>query len=116
MSEPGYAEEFGIEIPSVDGLMEQVRRQQEEVLRIQRGIETMEVTGRSRDNEVSARVRGTGRLAGIDIDEDFARRVDVHELGEIVTEAVNDAFTKLAEASSARFAPIMEAASQGEVR
>lgn len=116
MSDPGYAAEFGIEIPSVDGLMEQVRLQQEEVLRIQQSIETMEVTGRSRDNEVSARVRGSGRLAGIDIDEDFARRVDAHELGEIITEAVNDAFTKLAEASSARFAPILRAGTSGEVR
>lgn len=97
--------------PDVEGLLEQVRKQQEEVARIQRGIEAMEVKGASRNNEVSVKLRGAGRFTEIAIDPQAHRRYDAHELGEIVLEAVNDGLTKLALATKARFAPIIEAAS-----
>lgn len=94
----------------IEGLLERVRQQQEDVARIQRGVETMEVKGASRGNEVSVTLRGSGRFTEIAIDAETQRRFSAHELGEIVLEAVNDGLTKLAEATRARFAPIIDSA------
>ena len=96
----------------IDGLLEQVRKQQEDVARIQRGVETMQVKGASRSNEVSVTLLGSGRFTEIAIDPEAQRRFNAHDLGEIVLEAVNDGLTKLAEATRARFAPIIDASSQ----
>jgi nucleoid-associated protein EbfC len=105
-----------IEQPMVDveGLLAKVQAQQDEVMRIQKGVEAMLVKGRSRNNEVEVTVRGNGRFTEINIDPETVRRFDHHELGDIVLEAVNDGLQKLSQASSARFAPIIEAASRIE--
>jgi DNA-binding YbaB/EbfC family protein len=100
--------------PGVAALMDKVRRQQAEVERIQRGIETMQVTGGSRDDEVRVTVRGNGQLTDVWIDPELPGRVDSYELGDLVKEAVNDGLRRVAEASSARFKPIIEAASNIE--
>lgn len=92
------------------GLLDQVRRQQEQVERIQRGVETMEVKGSSRGGEVTVSLKGTGRFTEISIDPESVRRYDARDLGDIVLEAVNDGLRKMAEATSARFAPVIEAA------
>ena len=91
----------------IDGLLEQVRQQQEDVARIQRSVEAMEVKGASRGNEVSVTLRGSGRFTEIAIDPEAQRRFDAENLGGLVLEAVNDGLTKLAEATRARFAPIL---------
>jgi nucleoid-associated protein EbfC len=96
----------------VAGLLDKVRQQTDQVQRIQRSIEAMQVKGRSRNDEVTVTVQGTGRFTAIDIDPETVRRYDAHDLGDIVLEAVNDGLRKLAEASSARFAPVIEAASR----
>jgi nucleoid-associated protein EbfC len=98
----------------VDALMERLRRQQEEIERIQRSVEASEVTGGSRGDEVRVTVRGNGRVMNVTIDPDAVRRYDAHELGEMVTEAVNDGLRRAAEATSAKFQPIIEAASRVE--
>jgi DNA-binding YbaB/EbfC family protein len=97
-------------VPDMDDLLNQVRRQTEEVQRIQRSIEAMEVKGHSRGNEVTATLRGDGRFSAIDIDPEAIRRYDARNLGEIVQEAVNNGLQKLAEASNAKFAPVIESA------
>ena len=91
----------------IDGLLAQIRQQQEDVARIQRGVETMEVKGASRGNEVSVTLLGSGRFTDIAIDPEAQRRYNAEDLGAIVLEAVNDGLTKLAEATKARFAPIL---------
>lgn len=96
--------------PDLEGLLEQVRRQQEEVMRIQRSVEALELEGSSRENEVTVTLRGAGRFTSVSIDPQAHRRYDAHELGEIVLEAVNDGLLKLAEATKARFAPLVEPA------
>lgn len=107
--------DFNADVPTdVTALMERVHRQQEEIQRIQRGIEAMEVTGGSRDDEVRVTVRGNGRITDVTIDQDLLRRCDAHELGEIVKEAVNDGLRRVTEASNARFRPVIEASSRGE--
>jgi DNA-binding YbaB/EbfC family protein len=94
----------------VAGLLEKVRQQTDQVQRIQRSVEAMRVTGTSRNGEVTVTVQGTGRFTAVDIDPETVRRYDARDLGDIVLEAVNDGLHKLAEASSARFAPVIEAA------
>lgn len=94
----------------VAGLLERVRRQTDQVQRIQRGVEAMRVTGTSRNGEVTVTVQGTGQFTEIAIDPETMRRYNARDLGDIVLEAVNDGLRKLAEASSARFAPVIEAA------
>lgn len=96
----------------VAGLLEKVRQQTDQVQRIQRSVEAMRVTGTSRNGEVTVTVQGTGRFTAIDIDPETVRRYDARDLGDIVLEAVNDGLHKLAEASSARFAPVIEAAAR----
>jgi nucleoid-associated protein EbfC len=99
-------------LPDVAELMEQVRQQKEEVERIQRGVEAMEVTGGSRHDEVQVTVRGSGQVTSVSIDPDALREHDADELGDFVREAFNDALRRVAEASSARFRPFIEAASR----
>ena len=104
--------------PEVDvdvaGLLDQVRQQADEVARIQRSVEAMQVKGNSRNNEVTVTVTGTGRFTEINIDPETMRRFNARDLGEIVLEAVNDGLRKLGEASTARFKPIIEAAGRIE--
>lgn len=104
--------------PEVDvdvaGLLDQVRQQADEVARIQRSVEAMQVKGNSRNNEVTVTVTGTGRFTEINIDPETVRRFNARDLGEIVLEAVNDGLRKLGEASTARFKPIIEAAGRIE--
>jgi DNA-binding protein YbaB len=96
----------------VDELIGQLRRHHDEIDRVRRGIDAMVVKGRSRANEVEASVRGNGRLTGVSIDPAALRRLDAHDLGEVITEAVNDALDKLASSAQARFAPALQAASR----
>ncbi len=96
----------------VDAIMDQVRQQQEEVERIQGDVEAMLVKGHSRQQEVTASVRGTGRFTEISVDPERIRGLDAYELGGVVLEAVNDALDKLAAATAARYAPVIEAASR----
>ena len=98
----------------VAGLLDQVRQQADEVQRIQRSVEAMQVKGNSRNNEVTVTVTGTGRFTEISIDPETVRRFNARELGDIVLEAVNDGLRKLGEASTARFKPIIEAAGRIE--
>jgi DNA-binding protein YbaB len=98
----------------VSGLLDQVRQQADEVARIQRSVEAMQVKGNSRNNEVTVTVTGTGRFTEINIDPETMRRFNARDLGEIVLEAVNDGLRKLGEASTARFKPIIEAAGRIE--
>ncbi len=98
----------------VAGLLEKVRRQTDQVQRIQRSVEAMRITGTSRNGEVTVTVQGNGRFTEISIDPETVRRFNARDLGDIVLEAVNDGLHKLAEASSARFAPVIEAAARIE--
>jgi nucleoid-associated protein EbfC len=98
----------------VTGLLDKVRQQADQVQRIQRSVEAMQVKGNSRNNEVTVTVAGTGRFTEITIDPETMRRYNARDLGDIVLEAVNDGMRKLGEASTARFAPIIEAAGQIE--
>ncbi|WP_409182234.1 YbaB/EbfC family nucleoid-associated protein [Amycolatopsis sp. VS8301801F10] len=97
-------------VPDMDELLAQVRKQTEEVQRIQRSVEAMEVKAASRQNEVTVTLRGDGRFTSVDIDQRAIREFDARTLSEIVLEAVNAGLQKLAEASSAKFAPVIEAA------
>ncbi|HEX4705996.1 MAG TPA: YbaB/EbfC family nucleoid-associated protein [Pseudonocardiaceae bacterium] len=98
----------------VAGLLDRVRQQTDQVQRIQRSVEAMLVKGSSRNSEVTVTVQGTGRFTEITIDPETMRRFNARDLGDIVLEAVNDGLRKLAEASSARFAPVIEAANRIE--
>ncbi|UJW36157.1 YbaB/EbfC family nucleoid-associated protein [Saccharothrix sp. AJ9571] len=101
------------QVPDMNALLEEVRAQTEQVQRIQKSVEKMEVKGYSRGNEVVATLRGDGRFTDISIDPETVRRFPARELGEIVLEAVNNGLTKLGEASRAKFAPVIDAAGAG---
>jgi DNA-binding protein YbaB len=96
----------------VAGLLDRVRKQTDQVQRIQRSVEAMQVKGNSRNNEVTVTLQGTGRFTEVSIDPETVRRYNARDLGDIVLEAVNDGLHKLAEASSAQFAPVIDAASK----
>lgn len=96
--------------PDLDALLDQVRRQQEQVAAVQAGIEAMEVRGASRGDEVSVTLRGNGQFTDVTFHGDVLRRYGAQELGDIVLEAVNDGLARLAEATRARFEPFVEQA------
>jgi DNA-binding protein YbaB len=91
-------------------IMARIQEQQDAVERVQRAVETMRVDGYSRSNEVTATIQGSGRFTEISIDPDTIRRYDPYDLGAIVLEAVNDAMTRLSEATAVLYAPVLEAA------
>ena len=95
---------------NVNALMERIRDQQADIERIQRELEVMEVVGASRDDEVRVTVRGNGQVVGVDIDDAALRENDAYELGQLVMEAVNDGLRRVAEAGSAKFKPMIDAA------
>ena len=99
-----------LDVPDSATLMAELRRQQQEVAQLRASIDALVVKGYSRGNEVAVTVRGTGKVADIAIDPELPRRYDAHDLGAIVTEAVNDALGKLAAATNARFAPLLQGA------
>ncbi|MEY9928225.1 DNA-binding YbaB/EbfC family protein [Catenulispora sp. GP43] len=95
---------------NVNALMERIHNQQADIERIQRELEVMEVVGASRDDEVRVTVRGNGQVVAVDIDDSAVRENDAYELGQLVKEAVNDGLRRVAEAGSAKFKPMIDAA------
>jgi DNA-binding protein YbaB len=80
---------------------------------VRRSIEGMSITGCSRNNGVIAKLRGTGQLTEVTIDPKVMQRYDLKAVGGFVVEAVNDAMTRLGQATQERFAPfIAEAEAQ----
>ncbi|HYQ66632.1 YbaB/EbfC family nucleoid-associated protein [Actinophytocola sp.] len=94
--------------PEVADMVAQLARQQDDVEQARLAIEAMTVQGRSRGHEVVATMRGTGELTEVTIDPDALRRYDAHDVGGLVVEAVRDAQRRLARATEARFAPILD--------
>jgi nucleoid-associated protein EbfC len=92
---------------TVDDFLAQAEEQQRRVLDAQRSLERMEITGRSRNNVVIAKLRGSGQLVEVAIDPRQMPRHDAKALGGLVVEAVNDAMGHLAEASREVFAPFL---------
>jgi DNA-binding protein YbaB len=88
----------------IDDLVANVQAEHERVAEMQRSLERLETIGRSRNNGVTARLRGT-QLIDIVIDPRVAARYDLKAIGAFVVEAVNDAFQRYAEASRRTFAP-----------
>jgi DNA-binding protein YbaB len=93
--------------PEVAEMVAHLARQQDEIAQAQRAVEAMLIKGGSRGREVVVTVRGTGELTDVSIDQETLRRYDAHDVGALVTEAVNDARRRLAKASEARFAPFL---------
>ncbi|HEY8473783.1 MAG TPA: YbaB/EbfC family nucleoid-associated protein [Natronosporangium sp.] len=87
-------------------------QQRQAILEVQQRIERMEVTGRSRNSVVVAKVRGSGQLTEVTLDARQLPRYDAKVLGGFVVEAVNDAMARLAEASREAFAPFIAEAEE----
>jgi DNA-binding YbaB/EbfC family protein len=91
----------------MEEILAQAEERQQRILDAQRSLERMEITGRSRNNVVTAKLRGSGQLTDITIDPRQMQRYDAKALGGLVVEAVNDAMRRLAEASRETFAPFI---------
>lgn len=66
---------------------------------IQAMVQRMEITGRSRNNEVLAVLHGSGHFTKVQIDDRTFQRYDAKSIGALVTEAINDALRRYSEAS-----------------
>lgn len=93
----------------LDELMAEVRRQQAEVQRVQQSVNELRVTGRCRGDDITATLVGTGRFTEIHVEPEVLRRYQPHEIEDMVREAVNDALTRLAQATQEKFAPFVAA-------
>lgn len=96
--------------PEIAETIARLAHQQREADRIRQAVDQMVVKGYSRGNEVVVSVRGTGRVLEISVEPAALRRYDAHDVGALVTEAVNNALDRLAKATEARFAPLIAAA------
>lgn len=94
----------------VRGLMDRIHSQQADIERLQAELAATEMVGVSRGDDVRVTVRGNGQVVAVVIHDQALRENDAHELGELVKEAVNDGLRKVAEAGTARFRPIVDAA------
>jgi DNA-binding protein YbaB len=92
---------------TMDEILAQAERETARIAEAQRSLERLEVTGRSRNNAVIAKLRGSGQLTEVTIDPRVLGRYDAKAVGAFVVEAVNDAMRRLAEASQAKFAPVI---------
>lgn len=91
----------------MDEFLAKAEEQQRLILEAQRSLERMEITGRSRNNVVTAKLLGSGQLTEITFDPRQMPRYDAWALGGLTVEAVNDAMRRLAEASQEAFAPYL---------
>ena len=98
--------------PAIEDLLAQVREQQQRIEDIQRSVTTLELTGYAGNGDVTVKLKGDGRFTEVTIDPRVLRRSDADTLGQLVLEAVNDGLAKLAAASAARYAPLLDEAQQ----
>jgi nucleoid-associated protein EbfC len=62
-----------------------------------------EVTGRSRNGEVTAKVAGAGRVTEVTIDPRTLQRLGAQAIGALVAEAVNDGLARMTVAGRKHF-------------
>jgi nucleoid-associated protein EbfC len=91
----------------LDEINRQAEEQQKRIEEVRRSIERMEITGRSRNNGVLAKIRGTGQLTDVTFDPRVLQRYDLKSIGAFVVEAVNDAMAKLGQVTQEKFAPFL---------
>ena len=90
-----------------DELLAAMEAQQRKTEALQLEIQNMEITGRSRNGEITATVKGMGQFTTIKIDPKVIQRYGPDSVGLLVVEAVNDAMRRLAEASRAKVEPLI---------
>jgi DNA-binding YbaB/EbfC family protein len=90
-----------------DQLLAKMEAQQRRAEELQREIQSMEITGKSRNGEVTATLKGGGQFTTIKIDPRVIQRYGPDSVGMLVVEAVNDGMRRMAEASMARFEPLI---------
>lgn len=90
-----------------DDLVAEADEKLRQIEEVQRKFERTEVTGHSRNNGVTAKMRGSGQVTEVTIDPRILQRFDAKAIGGFVTEAVNDALRRLNEANQALWGPLM---------
>lgn len=90
-----------------DDLLAKMEAQQRRAEELQLEIQKMEVTGKSRNGEVTATLKGGGQFTTIKIDPRVIQRYGPDSVGMLVVEAVNDGLRRAAEASMAKFEPLI---------
>lgn len=98
---------------SIDDLLAQAEERQRLIAEAQQSLKRKEVVGRSRNGIVTAKLRGSGQLVEVSIDPRQLPRYDAKALGALVVEAVNDAMSRLAQATQETFAPFLAEAQAG---
>ena len=91
----------------IEELLANIDAHHERVWQIQRSVERMEITGYAGNGDVTVKLRGTGELSHVDIDERLLRAGDAEAVGYLVVEAVNDGLRRLGEASRRTFEPLI---------
>jgi nucleoid-associated protein EbfC len=91
----------------IDELEARLEVQRARIAEMQQSVQQMEVTGRSRNSEVLATLRGTGQFTRIAIHPRTFERYDAESIGRLVLEAVNDGLSRFGEASRAKYEPLM---------
>lgn len=88
-------------------LLAKMQAQQRRAEELQREIQNMEITGRSRNGEVTATLKGGGQFTAIKIDPRAIQRYGPDSVSMLVVEAVNDGLRRAAEMSMAKFEPLI---------
>lgn len=93
---------------SLEEVYKRVDAELAKVAEIQAAVQRMEITGRSRNNEVLAMLHGSGHFTKVQIDDRTFQRYDAKSIGALVTEAVNDALRRYSDASVKKLQAIGE--------
>ena len=84
---------------SLDEIYARVEAELAKVAEIQDAVQRMEITGKSRGEEVRATLKGVGEFTKIQIDERTFQRYNAESICALVTEAVNDALRRYSDMS-----------------
>jgi nucleoid-associated protein EbfC len=87
-------------------LLQQARKLQEQLARIQEELGNERVTGTAGGGAVEATFDGHGNVVGIKIDPQAVDAEDVESLEDLLLAAVKDAQAKVAELSKSRLGPL----------
>lgn len=87
---------------NINQLMKQAQKMQEEMAKAQEEIAELEIEGSAGGGMVTAKVNGEHRVTDLVIKPDVVDPDDIDMLQDLIAAAVNDAMSKLDEASSSR--------------
>ena len=89
-------------LPNMAGMMKQIQKMQEEMLKNQEELEDKSYEGSSGGGAVTVTASGAKRITAVNIDPDVVDEDDIEMLEDLVMTAVNEALAKADDESASQ--------------